>query len=188
MCTKRGGTKEHTVLCLLYLSGGLTSSAAAILAGVSISCDSNRPLQKKNNSPGIIYINLILYTTTNMTLESTDVHKLVCVYQILNRMYSELQIEEEAWNFYKRTTGCSLNIVFIFHKIFLNSASSAAALLFYLPGACTHTDTEGKQGKASVRNILRSSEKYLNIFLFATRCKHCQYWQNAPQKLYAWKT
>ena len=102
MCTKRGGTKEHTVLCLLYLSGGLTSSAAAILAGVSISCDSNRPLQKKNNSPGIIYINLILYTTTNMTLESTDVHKLVCVYQILNRMYSELQIEEEAWNFYKR--------------------------------------------------------------------------------------
>ena len=33
--------------------------------------------------------------------------------------------------------------------IFLNSASSAAALLvFYLPGMCTHTDTEGKQKKA----------------------------------------
>ena len=29
--------------------------------------------------------------------------------------------------------------------IFLNSASSAAALVFYLSGACTHTDTEGKQ-------------------------------------------
>ena len=29
--------------------------------------------------------------------------------------------------------------------IFLNSASSAAALVFYLPGVCTHTDTEGKQ-------------------------------------------
>jgi len=28
--------------------------------------------------------------------------------------------------------------------IFLNSASSAAALMFYLPGVCTHTDTEGK--------------------------------------------
>ena len=25
--------------------------------------------------------------------------------------------------------------------IFLNSASSAAALVFYLPGVCTHTDT-----------------------------------------------
>ena len=48
----------------------------------------------------------------------------------------------------------SLNFV-----IFLNIASSAAALLFYLPGGCTHTDTEGKQGKARVRNILKSSEK-----------------------------
>ena len=38
--------------------------------------------------------------------------------------------------------------------IFLNSASSAAALVFYLPGVCTHTDTE-----ARVWNILKSSEK-----------------------------
>ena len=30
--------------------------------------------------------------------------------------------------------------------IFLNSDSSTAALVFYLPGVCTHTDTEGKQG------------------------------------------
>ena len=29
--------------------------------------------------------------------------------------------------------------------IFLNSASSAAALVFYLPGVCTHNDTEGKR-------------------------------------------
>ena len=43
--------------------------------------------------------------------------------------------------------------------IFLNSASSAAALVFYLPGVCTHTDPEGKQRKARVRNILKSSEK-----------------------------
>ena len=45
------------------------------------------------------------------------------------------------------STGCSLNIVFFPSNvvIFLNSASSAAALLFYLPGVCTHTDTEGKQ-------------------------------------------
>ena len=39
--------------------------------------------------------------------------------------------------------------------IFLNSASSAAAL----PGVCTHTDTEGKQRKTRVRNILKSLEK-----------------------------
>ena len=42
--------------------------------------------------------------------------------------------------------------------IFLNSASSAAALVFYLPGVCTHTDTEGKQREARVRNILKSSK------------------------------
>ena len=34
--------------------------------------------------------------------------------------------------------------------IFLNSASSAAALMFYLPGMCTHTGTEGKQRKVRV--------------------------------------
>ena len=44
--------------------------------------------------------------------------------------------------------------------IFLNSASSAAALLFYLPGGvCTHTDTEGKERKTRVWNILKSSKK-----------------------------
>ena len=37
--------------------------------------------------------------------------------------------------------------------IFLNSVSSAAALVFYLPGVCTHTDTEGKQ-----------SQEYFKIF------------------------
>ena len=43
--------------------------------------------------------------------------------------------------------------------IFLNSASYAAALVFYLPGVCTHSDTEGKQRKAGVQNILKPSEK-----------------------------
>ena len=43
--------------------------------------------------------------------------------------------------------------------IFLNSASSAAALVFYLPGVCTHTDTEANQRKAGVRNILKPSQK-----------------------------
>ena len=44
--------------------------------------------------------------------------------------------------------------------IFLNSASSAAAaLVFYLPGWCTHTDTGGKQRRDRVQNILKSSEK-----------------------------
>ena len=37
--------------------------------------------------------------------------------------------------------------------IFLNSASFAAALVFYQPGVCTHTR------KARARNILKSSEK-----------------------------
>ena len=43
--------------------------------------------------------------------------------------------------------------------IFLNFASSPAALVFYLPGVCTHTDTEGKQRKDIVRNIFQKSEK-----------------------------
>ena len=51
-------------------------------------------------------------------------------------------------------TGCS-NFV-----IFLKSASSAVALVFYLPGVVTHTDSEGKQRKVRVRNILKSLEKY----------------------------
>ena len=34
--------------------------------------------------------------------------------------------------------------------IFLNYASSAAALVFYLPGVCTQPDTEGKERKARV--------------------------------------
>ena len=52
--------------------------------------------------------------------------------------------------------------------IFLNSASSAAALVFYLPGVCTHTDTKGKQRKARLRNILKSLEKtqYLMNILY----------------------
>ena len=68
---------------------------------------------------------------------------------VLQSRYGQLQP-----GCYNSGTGCSLNIV-----IFLNSASSAAALVFYLPGVCTHTDTEGKQRKARVRNILKSSEK-----------------------------
>ena len=43
--------------------------------------------------------------------------------------------------------------------IFLNSVSSAAALVFYLPGVCTYTDTKGKQRKTTVRNILKYLEK-----------------------------
>ena len=43
--------------------------------------------------------------------------------------------------------------------IFLNSVSSAASLVFYLPGVCTQTDTKGKQRKARVRNILKSLDK-----------------------------
>ena len=44
------------------------------------------------------------------------------------------------------STGCSLNIVFFPSNvvIFLNSACSAAALVFYLPVVCTHTETKRK--------------------------------------------
>ena len=51
---------------------------------------------------------------------------------------------------------CVFSLIFV---IFLNSASSAAALVFYLPDVCTHTDTEGKQRKARIRNILKFLEK-----------------------------
>ena len=57
-------------------------------------------------------------------------------------------------------TRCLLNIVFYPYNfvIFLNSATSAAALVFYLPGVCTHTDTEVKQRKARVRNVFKIFE------------------------------
>ena len=57
------------------------------------------------------------------------------------------------WVFIKN---CVFSLKFV---IFLNSASSAAALVFYLPGVCTHTDAEGKQRKARVWNILKSLKK-----------------------------
>ena len=41
--------------------------------------------------------------------------------------------------------------------VFLNSASSAAALVVYLPGVCTHTDTEGKTEKGQ-------TQEYFKIF------------------------
>ena len=55
--------------------------------------------------------------------------------------------------------------------IFLDSASSAAALVFYLSCVCTRTDTEGEQRKAWVRNILKSLEKtqYLMNTLYIRR-------------------
>ena len=62
------------------------------------------------------------------------------------------------YRFVELCTGCSLIIVFfpLIFGIFLNSANSAAALVFYLPFVCTHTGTEGKQRKTRVRNILKS--------------------------------
>ena len=46
---------------------------------------------------------------------------------------------------------CVFSLKFV---IFLNCASSAAALVFYLPGVCTQTDTKGKQRKARVQKNL----------------------------------
>ena len=41
--------------------------------------------------------------------------------------------------------------------IFLNSASSVAALVFYLPGVCTHTDAEGKQTSEYLKKIEKNT-------------------------------
>ena len=54
-------------------------------------------------------------------------------------------------------TGCSLIIVFFLD--FSELCQFAAALVFYLSGVCTHTDTKGKQMEAGVRNILKSLKK-----------------------------
>ena len=75
-----------------------------------------------------------------------------------------MKVEEAGQNVTMKTitgTGCSLNIVSFPYNfvIFLNSASSAVALVFYLPCVCTHNDTNGKQRKTRVRNILKSLEK-----------------------------
>ena len=48
--------------------------------------------------------------------------------------------------------------------IFPNSASSAAALVFYLPGVCTNIDTEGKQRKARQTQYLMNT-----LYVFCTR-------------------
>ena len=45
----------------------------------------------------------------------------------------------------------------VFPLNFLNSASSAAALVFYLPGVCTRNDIERKQ---SQEYILKASKKH----------------------------
>ena len=55
-------------------------------------------------------------------------------------------------------TGCSWNIVFFSSNvvIFLNPASSAAALVFDLP-LCTHTVTEGKQSPEYIKNLQKNT-------------------------------
>ena len=60
--------------------------------------------------------------------------------------------------------------------IFLNSVNSAAALVFYLPGLCTYTDTEGKQRKGKLRNFLKSSKKtqYLMNTLYIFQWVVCE--------------
>ena len=59
-------------------------------------------------------------------------------------------------------TGCSLNIVFFPENfvIFLNSASTAASLVFYLPGVCTHTDIERKQSPENIFLIFNEHPVY----------------------------
>ena len=54
--------------------------------------------------------------------------------------------------------------------IFLNSASSAAALVFYLPGVCTHTNNEGRPESGIFFNV-----QYVNdaTFFYAEACIFC---------------
>ena len=58
--------------------------------------------------------------------------------------------------------------------IFLNSASSAASQVFYLPGLCSHTDTEGKQSpeffKKFGKNTIFNEHPVDNI-----KCAHFMY-------------
>ena len=83
------------------------------------------------------------------------------IFTLVLRMYSFFFAERNVRSVFSYYTGCSLKIVFFPYNfvIFLTSASSAAALVFYLPGVCTHTDTEGKQRMARVWNIFKSSKK-----------------------------
>ena len=54
--------------------------------------------------------------------------------------------------------------MFFPYVIFLNSASSAAALVFYLPGVCKHTDTEGKQSSEKIeKNTIFNEHPAYNI-------------------------
>ena len=70
-----------------------------------------------------------------------------------------LDISARPFKFSNGHTGCSLNIEFFLSNavIFLNSASSAAALVFYLPfsgpSMKSGVHTEEKPREARVRNI-----------------------------------
>ena len=70
----------------------------------------------------------------------------ITLFYVLNHIYLYFVMIKYA-NEEIDTTGCSLNIVFFpsHFVIFLNSGRAAAALEFYLPGVCTHTDTEGNR-------------------------------------------
>ena len=46
--------------------------------------------------------------------------------------------------------------------IFLNSASSAAALVFYMPGVCTHTNNEGRPESGIYFKIRKKTQYLIN--------------------------
>ena len=74
--------------------------------------------------------------------------------------------------------------------IFLNYASSSVALVFYLPGVCTHTYTKGKQRKARVGNILKSSKntifnEHVELYMQLTGQWTCSSPTTGPKKLNA---
>ena len=92
-------------------------------------------------------------------------------------------------------TGCSLNIVFFPENvvIFLNSARSAAALVFYLPDVCTHTATERKQSpeyfKIFEKNTILINTLYILLVPINTRhtiYMHMKSWQTFVHEPQEW--
>ena len=69
------------------------------------------------------------------------------------------------------STGCSINIVFFPQNfvIYLNSASSAAALVFHLPGVCAHTLTpreNRERPKSGIFLKIRKKHNTLYIYIY----------------------
>ena len=80
---------------------------------------------------------------------------------------------DERISVYSGDTGCSFNIVFFYLKfwIFLNSASSASALVFYLPCVCTPREKRERPETGIFQNF-RKKTQYLMNTLYVTSSRN----------------